>query len=414
MKRSSERFLTTHVGSLVRPAKLRSIIGARESEQPYDEAKLSATLRQAVSDVVAKQAEIGIDIVDDGEFGKTGWNRYVAERMDGFIHRPLNPDEKAQNNFDLSDDAEKFPEFYAAYSVLQTFDWDSAGRSPATAAKELAAPRPRRLVWECVGPIKYKGQVAVARDIDNLKAALQKANVQEAFLPVAAPASARGNWINSHYPNEADLMTALADALKQEYRTIIDAGFVLQIDDPFLADQYGKFVAQYGEKETRRRLEQSIELLNYALDGLPEDRVRYHVCWGSWNAPHTTDVPVAKIVELVLRVHAQAYSLEAANPRHEHEWQVWKDVKLPRGKLLIPGLISHATNVVEHPELVAWRIDNFVSVVGRDNIIASSDCGFSQSYNHMRVHPSVQWAKLQALAEGARIATRRHWSQRAA
>jgi 5-methyltetrahydropteroyltriglutamate--homocysteine methyltransferase len=414
MKRSSERFLTTHVGSLVRPAALRAIIGARENEQPYDEANLTVTLRQAVQEVVAKQAEVGIDIVDDGEYGKTGWNRYVAERMDGFVHRALRVHEKPQNNFDLNDEVAKFPGFYAAYSVLQTFDWDSAAQSPAAATSMLAAARPRRLVWECVGPIKYKGHAAIARDIENLKAAVQIAKVEEAFLPVAAPMSARGNWLNSYYSNEADLMMALADALKQEYRAIIDAGLLLQIDDPFLADQHAKLVQKYGEKETRRRLEQSIELLNYALAGVPEDRVRYHVCWGSWNAPHTTDVPLKKIVDIVLKVHAQAYSLEAANPRHEHEWQIWKDVKLPDGKLLIPGLISHVTNVVEHPELVAWRIGNFVSVVGRDNIIAGSDCGFSQSYNHMRVHPSVQWAKLESLVEGALIATRQHWSQRAA
>lgn len=414
MTRNNERFLTTHVGSLVRPAALRAIIGARENEQPYDEAELTATLRQVVQEVVAKQAAVGIDIIDDGEYGKTGWNRYVAERMDGFLHRPLRADERPQNNFDMSDEALIFPDFYAAYGVLQTFDWQSASEAPAAAAAALAGPRPRRLVWECVGPIKYKGHAAIARDIGNLKAALQTATVQDAFLPVAAPMSARGNWRNSYYKNEDDLMTALADALKEEYQAIIEAGLILQIDDPFLADQHGKFVAEYGEKETRRRLEQSIELLNYALTGLPEDRVRYHVCWGSWNAPHTTDVPLGKIVDMVLKVHAQAYSLEAANPRHEHEWQVWKDVKLPDGKLLIPGLISHVTNVVEHPELVAWRISNFVSVVGRDNIIAGSDCGFSQSYNHMRVHPSVQWAKLEALVEGARIATLQHFAQRTA
>jgi 5-methyltetrahydropteroyltriglutamate--homocysteine methyltransferase len=269
-------------------------------------------------------------------------------------------------------------------------------------------------VWECTGPITYKGEMALARDLANLTAALRISRAKEAFMPVAAPVSARGSWINSYYANESELMAALVGALKVEYRAIVDAGFVLQIDDPFLADQHEQLVAAHGEKETRKRQEAGIELLNYALAGIPEDRVRYHVCWGSWAAPHTTDVPLRKIVDLVLKVRAQAYSLEAANPRHEHEWQVWKDVKLPDGKLLIPGFVTHSTSVVEHPELIAWRIANFASVVGRDRVIAGTDCGFSQSYNHMRVHPEVQWAKLESLVEGARIASRQLWRRQTA
>jgi 5-methyltetrahydropteroyltriglutamate--homocysteine methyltransferase len=412
MKRSDERILTTHVGSLVRPGPLREIMAAREQELPYDEAALADTLQASVAEVVSRQAGVGVDVVSDGEYGKTGWNRYVAERMDGFVHRALRSDEKPHTNFDLSGEAAKFPGFYAAYGAIQSFDWDAAGRSPANAG--VSAVRPRRLVWECTGPIRYKGHGIVARDVANFKAALRTAQTAEGFLPVAAPMSARGIWLNSYYANESELMTALADALKEEYRAIVAAGFVLQIDDPFLADQHAKLVAQHGEKETRRRLEGGIDLLNYALEGIPEERVRYHVCWGSWNAPHTTDVPLQAIVDLVLKVKAQAYSLEAANPRHEHEWQVWKDVKLPDGKILIPGLVTHSTNVVEHPELVAWRIGNFAGVVGHDNIIAGSDCGFSQSYNHMRVHPEVQWAKLEALVDGARIATRALWGRHAA
>lgn len=413
MKHSSDRILTTHVGSLIRPAKLRQIIGAREQELPYDETNLATTLKEAVEEVVARQAGTGIDIVNDGEFGKTGWNRYVAERMGGFVHRPYRADEKIPNNFDLSGEAAKFPGYYAAYSVLQRFDWESP-RAPAAAAGAPTGTPPRPLVWECTGPIAYKGQDALGRDVHNLAAALKVSKAEEAFLPVAAPGSARGHWLNSYYENESYLMVALADALKVEYRAIIDAGFVLQVDDPFLADQHARMVAEHGEAETRKRQEASIELLNYALGGLPEDRIRYHVCWGSWAAPHTTDVPFRAIVDLVLRVNAQAYSLEAANPRHEHEWQVWKDVKLPDGKLLIPGFVSHSTPVVEHPELVAWRIGNFARVVGRERVIAGTDCGFSQSYNHMRVHPEVQWAKLEALVEGARIASRQLWGRQAA
>src|SRR5262245_25763048 len=264
MKRSSDRILTTHVGSLVRPVQLRQIIGAREQELPYDETNLATTLKEAVGEVVARQVTLGIDIVNDGEFGKTGWNRYVAERMGGFVHRPFRADEKIPNNFDLSGEAAKFPGYYAAYSVLQRFDWE-APHGPGAPPGAAMGMRPPPLVWECTGPITYKGQEALARDMHNLAAALRISKVEEAFLPVAAPTSARGSWINSYYKHESDLMVALADALKVEYRAIVDAGFVLQIDDPFLADQHARLVAQYGETETRKRQEASIELLNYAL-----------------------------------------------------------------------------------------------------------------------------------------------------
>jgi 5-methyltetrahydropteroyltriglutamate--homocysteine methyltransferase len=228
---------------------------------------------------------------------------------------------------------------------------------------------------------------------------------------VAAPMSARGMWINSYYPNEDAVVTALADALKQEYKAIIDAGFLIQLDDAFLAHEYDRLLGEMSQPEVHKYCETRIDLLNYALEGIPEDRVRYHVCWGSWNAPHTNDVPLKTLVDLVLKVRAQAYSLEAANPRHEHEWQVWKDVKLPDGKILIPGVVTHSTNVVEHPELVAWRIKNFAALVGRENVIAGTDCGFSQSYNIVRVHPSVQWAKLKSLTEGARLASKELWAR---
>lgn len=266
------------------------------------------------------------------------------------------------------------------------------------------------MLWDCVGPISYRGQAAIKQDIENFKAALKDTKVEEAFLPVAAPMSARGLWINSHYPNEDAVATALADALKDEYRAIVDAGFLIQLDDAFLAHEYDRLLGEMSQKDVHKYCEGRIDLLNYALEGIPEDRVRYHVCWGSWNAPHTTDIPLKTLVDLVLKVRAQAYSLEAANPRHEHEWQVWKDVKLPEGKILIPGVVTHSTNVVEHPDLVAWRIKNFASLVGRENVIAGTDCGFSQSYNVVRVHPSVQWAKLKSLAEGARIASTDLWA----
>jgi 5-methyltetrahydropteroyltriglutamate--homocysteine methyltransferase len=404
---SEKRILTTHVGSLVRPAALRDLMGAREREVLHDKAQFDSILKQAVVDVVRKQAEVDIDIINDGEFGKTGWNRYVAERMTGFIHRVPRQDERAPTNLTMIGEVTQFPEFYAAYDYIQKFNWVAPDRAaPKTDDKDPPAPR---MLWECVGPIGYQGQQAIARDIDNLRTAMRLARVERGFLPVAAPMSARGLWINSYYPDEEAIATALSDALAHEYRAIAEAGLFLQIDDAFLADQYEHLGAKLGDKGRQRYLERRIELLNHALAGIPEERIRYHVCWGSWNGPHTTDVPLKTILGLILKVRAHAYSIEAANPRHEHEWQVWKEVRLPEGKTLIPGLVSHCTNVVEHPELVAWRIENFASVVGRDNIIAGTDCGFSQSYNHVRVHPSIQWAKLGALVEGARMATRKLW-----
>jgi 5-methyltetrahydropteroyltriglutamate--homocysteine methyltransferase len=409
MKRSSERILTTHVGSLVRPIPVREVMAAREQELPFDEPAFETTLRNAVDEVVSRQAEAGVDIISDGEFGKTGWNRYVAERLGGLVHREVRPGELEHSNLNIISEVKKFPEFYAAYDAVQKFDWLPPGQSKALPRDHGERPPQRKMIWECVAPITYRGHAAIKRDIANFKAALGRAKVQEAFLPVAAPMSGRGQWINSHYPDEDSLVTAIAAAMKEEYRAIIDAGLLLQIDDPFLADQYARRLEVMGPEGAFKYCESRIELLNQALSGIPEDRIRYHVCWGSWNSPHTTDVPVRTLLPLIFKVRAQAYSIEAANPRHEHEWMVWKDVKLPDGKILIPGMVTHSTNVVEHPELVAWRIQNFTNLVGRENIIAGTDCGFSQSYNHLRVHASVQWAKLESLVEGAQIASKQLW-----
>jgi len=412
MKRSTDRILVTHVGSLVRPLAIREVMAAREQDRSYDEAAFQKTLRREVANVVREQAQAGVDIVSDGEYGKAGWIRYVAERLGGFVHRDVKPGEREFNPVYLIREAEKFPEFYAAYNAVQYYDWLPPALGKAALAHSGPTPiGARKMLWDCTGPISYRGQAAIKQDIDNFKAALKDTRVAEAFLPVAAPMSARGLWINSHYPNEDAVATALADALKEEYRAIVDSGFLIQLDDAFLAHEYDRLLGEMSQKEVHKYCEGRIDLLNYALEGIPEDRVRYHVCWGSWNAPHTTDVPLKTLVDLVLKVRAQAYSLEAANPRHEHEWQVWKDVKLPDGKILIPGIVTHSTNVVEHPELVAWRIKNFAGLVGRENVIAGTDCGFSQSYNVVRVHPSVQWAKLKSLAEGARIASKDLWAR---
>jgi 5-methyltetrahydropteroyltriglutamate--homocysteine methyltransferase len=380
MKRSSEKILVTHVGSLVRPMSIRNVLSARDHGQPYDEAAYEKLLREEVAAVVRQQANVGVDIVSDGEYGKAGWIRYVAERLGGFVHREIRPEDHEHNPVYIIREAQKFPEFYAAYTPIQYYDWLPPGQSQTPLKADAATQRANLLVWECVAPITYKGQAAVGRDIDNFKAALAGAKIEGAFMPV-------------------------------EYKAIVDAGFILQLDDAFLAHEYDRLLGEMSEREVHKYAERCVDLTNYALTGIPEDKVRYHVCWGSWNAPHTTDVPLKTLVDLVLKVRAQAYSLESANPRHEHEWMVWKDVKLPDGKILIPGVVTHSTNVVEHPDLVAWRIKNFAGVVGRENVIAGTDCGFSQSYNIVRCHPSVQWAKLEALAEGARMASKELWGR---
>jgi 5-methyltetrahydropteroyltriglutamate--homocysteine methyltransferase len=409
MKRSTDRILTTHVGSLVRPMSIRDVLTARDHGAPYDEAAFQKTLKDEVAGVVRKQAEVGIDVISDGEYGKAGWIRYVAERLGGFVHREFRAGDREPIPNHLISEATKFAEFYAAYHPIQYYDWLPPGQSKTPLKPDAA--KPKAMVWECVGPITYKGHDAVQRDINNFKAALGAVKVEEAFMPVAAPMSARGLWLNAYYQKDEEIVVALADALKEEYKAIIDAGFLLQLDDAFLAHEYGRLLGEMTQQEVHKYSERCVDLMNHALAGIPEERVRYHVCWGSWNAPHTQDVPLKTLVDLILKVRAQGYSLEAANPRHEHEWMVWKDVQLPDGKILIPGVITHSTNVVEHPELVAWRLKNFASVVGRENVIAGSDCGFSQSYNIVRCHPSVQWAKLESLVEGARLASKDLWGR---
>ena len=341
MNRSTDRILVTHVGSLVRPMSIRNILWARDYGQPYDEAAYENVLREEVVGVVRKQADVGVDVVSDGEYGKAGWIRYVAERLGGFVHREIRPGDHEHNPIYLIREAQKFPEFYAAYTPIQYYDWLPPEQSKTPLKADPAAVRQNLLIWECVAPITYKGQDAIRQDIDNFKSALEGVNVAGAFMPVAAPMSARGLWLNAYYKTDAEIVVALADALKEEYKAIVDAGFILQLDDAFLAHEYDRLSGEMSEREVHKHAERCVDLTNYALTGIPEEKVRYHVCWGSWNAPHTTDVPLRTISDLILKVRAQAYSLESANPRHEHEWMVWKDVKLPDGK------ISHSRD--RHP-----------------------------------------------------------------
>ncbi len=400
MRASTDRILTTHTGSLIRPHDIVKKIRAQVYGEAWDKASFEAAVRDGVADVVRKQAEIGLDVPSDGEFGKLGWNNYVGERFGGL---------KASKTVYAgrrtgSKDRTQFADFYNTYTRFETIMW-----LPEELRAEPTAET-SGLVWEVEGPITYTGHAAIARDIANFKAAMQAAGVEEGFLPVVAPGSAEPGLVDRYYASPDERLEALTEALRQEYRAVIDAGLLLQVDDAFLPALYDRMQNDMSMEEYLRFAEQRIDALNAALEGIPEDRVRYHICWGSWNGPHVTDVPLKDIVHLVLKVKAQAYSFEAANPRHEHEFQVWENVKLPDGKILIPGVVTHSTNIVEHPELVAWRIQNFARIAGRENVIAGTDCGFAQHWNMIRTHESVQWAKLESLVEGAAIASKALWS----
>ena len=388
MKRSVDRILTTHVGSLIRPQPLQEFLRAKQAGKPFDLQAYDHCLTRSVADVVRRQAEAGIDVVSDGEFGKSiSWSQYVLERLSGFERRPVRP---GGNPFQRGADRERFAEFYAELD-----------------AHEEVATRTDSV---CVGPINYTGQAELQRDIENFKAALKGVNVEEAFLPVAAPASVIPDRENEYYKSDEECLFAIGAAMRTEYKMIVDAGFLLQLDDARAAVTYDRMVPPAAFADYRKWVDMHMEVLNHAIEGLPPERIRYHVCWGSWPGPHTTDVPLKEIVDLILKVKVGAYVIEGANPRHEHEWKVWKDVKLPDGKVLIPGVISHATNVVEHPELVAERIGRYARLVGRENVLAGTDCGFAQGPFYRRVHPSIMWAKLEALAQGARLASKELWS----
>jgi 5-methyltetrahydropteroyltriglutamate--homocysteine methyltransferase len=388
MKTSTDRILTTHVGSLIRPQALQEIMRAKQAGEAYDRAGHEACLRESVDDVVRRQADAGLDVISDGEFGKAiSWSQYVLERLSGFERRPFKP---GVNTFQSGADRKKFAEFYAELDARE---------GVATTLDSV-----------CVGPISYTGQAQLQRDIDNFKAALKGSKVTEAFMPVAAPASVIPDRKNEYYKTEEELLEAIANAMRVEYRMIVDAGFLVQLDDARNAVTYDRMVPPATFADYRHWLERQVEVINHAIEGLPQDRIRYHVCWGSWPGPHTTDVPLKDIVDLILKIKVGAYVIEGANPRHEHEWKVWQDAKLPEGRVLIPGVISHATNVVEHPELVAERVVRLAKLVGRENVIAGTDCGFAQGPFHRRVHPSIMWAKLEALAAGARLASKELWT----
>jgi 5-methyltetrahydropteroyltriglutamate--homocysteine methyltransferase len=404
MKSSDERILTSHAGSLPRPDELIEANQARGAGQAVDETRLQTQLRAAAVDVVRRQNELGIDIPGDGEYGKSmghrvnygAWWSYSFQRLSGLA---LTPEDKefdfpvrrhAPGEIVLTSMADRRDrvKFRAAYT-----DPD-AGVSTGP----IFMKRPM-----CVGPVSYTGHAAIQADIAHFKAGLAASGVAEGFMTSIAPGSA-ARLRNAYYKSDDEFIFAAADAMREEYKAIIDAGLILQLDDPSIAENWDQINPEPTVAEYKKFCAPRVEALNHAIKGLPKDRIRFHLCWGSWHGPHTTDIAMRDIIDVMLAIDCQAYSFEAGNVRHEHEWRVWQDVKLPDGKLMLPGVVSHATNVVEHPQIVADRIVRFAQIVGRERVIAATDCGLGG-----RVHPQIAWAKLEALAQGAALASRTLW-----
>ena len=386
MKRSAERILTTHAGSLPLPEDLKELLVAKNDGKPYDREALSRRVRGAVAAVVRKQIDCGLDIINDGEVGKPNFSRYARERLSGFVERPPKPDEKPSVIFGR--DLAEFPDYFR---------------------KRMGAVRGEN-TWRvfCNGPLQYIGHGAVQADIDHFKAALQGVKVEEAFLPAVAPGTLE-HWLkNDYYRSDEEYLFALAEAMREEYGAIVKAGFLLQIDNPDLPDAW-QIYPDMAVAEYRKYAELRVDALNHALRDIPEESVRFHTCWGSYHGPHKYDIPLKDIVDLILKVRAGAYSIEASNVRHEHEWRVWEEVKLPDGKALVPGVVGHATDIVEHPELIAERLVRYARIVGRENVMAGTDCGLGPRVGD----PQIAWAKFEAMTEGARLATKQLWGRRA-
>jgi 5-methyltetrahydropteroyltriglutamate--homocysteine methyltransferase len=403
MRDSRDRIITSHAGSLPRPDALIAANQTRQSGSNATETQFQQQLQTAVVDVVRRQTDLGVDVPGDGEYGKSmghrvnygAWWHYSFSRLGGLdpngpalydmpAHRSQ-PGQLALTSFSDRRDRQRFAAAYA--------DPESG-----------ITTGPRAANWPiCVGPITYIGQEAIARDIANFKAGLQANGVAEGFMTAIAPGSAC-RIANRYYKTEQEFMAACANALREEYKAIIDAGLVLQLDDPSIAENWDQINPEPNVAEYKKFTMLRVEALNEAIKGLPQDRIRFHLCWGSWHGPHTTDIPMRDIIDVMLAINAGAYSFEAGNVRHEHEYGVWQNVKLPDGKVILPGVVSHATNVVEHPELVAERIVRFAKLVGRERVIASTDCGLGG-----RVHADIAWAKLEALAQGAALASKELW-----
>ncbi|HEX5141580.1 MAG TPA: cobalamin-independent methionine synthase II family protein [Dehalococcoidia bacterium] len=385
MKRSTNRILTTHAGRLNGPAELTQATQAIQRGQSTDIEAVMPLIRQSMAGVIKQQDETGIDIISDGELGKIGFGlTYYGKRLTGLGTRPVREGEAATMS-GMTNERKEFADFYAS------LNFGGGGANAQT----------QRVI--CNGPISYIGQEEVKRDIELFKSSLEASGVkpEETFMCVLAPGWLEHFFYNEYYKDDEAYLFALADAMREEYKAVVDAGFILQLDDPGLPDTYDMIIPHPSIEDYRKFAEVRIAAMNRGLQGIPADRVRYHICWGSWHGPHVYDIELKHVVDLMLEVDAEAYSVEAANPRHEHEWKVWRDTKLPAGKILIPGVVSHASNVVEHPELVADRIIQYAELVGKENVIAGTDCGMGN-----RVHPQIGWAKFKALSEGAAMASK--------
>jgi 5-methyltetrahydropteroyltriglutamate--homocysteine methyltransferase len=397
MKRSTDRILTTHVGSLPRPDDMLDLLTAKMRGRPIDEQAFEARLPSAVADIVRQQVDHGLDVIDDGEVSKPSFIVYVEERLSGFEPREVagsaSEVARALHYLAGSREALAFPEYYQP-----ELDRMSA----------VAGERPRLPV--CTGPIAYRGHRQLQRDIGNFKAALNEVQVEEAFIPAVSPNQVAYRRPNQYYRTDEEYEAAIAEALREEYQAIVDAGFLLQVDDPQLVTHYtrnpGLSIAEY-----RRWAEQHVELLNHALRGIPRERIRFHTCYSISFGPRVHDLELKDAIDIIVKIHAGAHSFEAANPRHEHEWKDWATAKLPEDTILIPGVVTQSTAVVEHPELVAQRIERYADLVGRERVIAGVDCGFASTARSLDMPTSVVWAKLDGLDEGARIASRRLWGR---
>jgi 5-methyltetrahydropteroyltriglutamate--homocysteine methyltransferase len=386
LQQNTDRIRTTHIGSLPRPHDLLDLMKAKLTQQPYDEKAYAATLAKAVVDCVRKQVECGVDIVTDGEFSKPGFFTYIQERLEGYEARPN------QKLVLFQQEVAAFPEYYAEYFKQAMMGGTLIPITPVV----------------CVGPVKYRGEKLLQIDIDNLKAAARAAGVAESrlFLPATAPS---GVGINEYYKSDEEYFHALAAELNKEYRAIVAAGLMVQVDDPFLPDIF--FEPDLDDAQKKRRAQIYVEATNRALAGIPADKVRFHTCYGINEGPRLYEASLADIIDYVLKINAGSYSFEAANPRHEHEYHLFERVKVPEGKVLCPGVITHASNIVEHPELIAERLVRFARLVGRENVMAGADCGFSsQALYRTEVHPTVVWEKFKAMRAGADLASKLLWN----
>ncbi|AMN42073.1 cobalamin-independent methionine synthase II family protein [Rhodoplanes sp. Z2-YC6860] len=385
MRRSTDRILTTHAGSLPRPADLLQMVRAKARGEPVDEPKLASRIKEAVTEIVHQQVDAGLDVIDDGEFGKPSFVTYIRERLGG-----LEPHGHRPNAWLSSREAISFPDYYKQ--------------------QESASPRAKQVQMACTSPLTYKGQAALKAELETLKSALKGVNAAEVFVPCISPANIEDWNENRYYASNDEYLLAIADAMNVEYKTIVDAGFLVQVDDPRLVSYY-LMDPKMSVDDIRKWASKRVEALNHALRGIPTEKIRYHTCYSINMGPRIHDLEVKHIIDILMQIRAGAFSFEASNPRHEHEWAVWKEAKLPKDTVLIPGVITNSSVLVEHPELVAQRILRFAEFMGRENVIAGTDCGFASFAGSDEVHASIVWAKMDAMVQGAEIASKKLWGR---